>query len=307
MGAVAFVFAGQGAQYPGMGRWLYEQNAAAKAVFDAAEAVRPGTLAQCFEPGDALKSTANVQPCVYTVALAAARALTANGVKPQAVAGFSLGECAALAFADVFAPDDGFRFVMQRADAMEAAAHANPGRMAAILKLTDEQAEALCRETGAHPVNYNAPGQLVAAGTQEQITALGALVTQHGGRMMPLNVSGAFHSPHMDAASKKVAGLLTGYKLNTPNLPVYANETAAPYAHDIALQLARQVNHLVRWADTVRRMAQDGITHFIEVGPGATLTNLIKRTLPEATALSADSLEGFDAACAQYGEGAAHA
>lgn len=306
MGAIAFVFSGQGAQYAGMGRSLYGQPGA-KEVFDASEAIRPGTLAQCFDAGNALRSTANVQPCVYTVALAAAEALVKAGVRPKAAAGFSLGECAALAFAGVFAPGEGFRFVLQRAEAMEAAALENPGRMAAILKLTDETAEELCREAGAHPVNYNAPGQLVAAGTQEQIKYLGELVAALGGRLMPLNVSGAFHSPHMDAAAEAIGAILEQYTLHAPDLPVYANQTAAPYGTDIAGSLTRQVNHPVRWADTVRRMTADGVTDFIEVGPGSTLTNLIRRTLPGVTALNVEDADGLLAACACYLGGTAHA
>ena len=306
MAAIAFVFAGQGAQYPSMGRSLYGLPSA-RAVFDHSERIRPGTLAQCFEGGDALNSTINVQPCVYTVALAAAQALTHAGVRPNALAGFSLGECTALAYAGVFAPGDGLRFVMERAELMDAASRENAGRMAAVLKLPDEDVAVLCREVGAHAVNFNAPGQVVASGTDEQLKALGPLAQARGGRMLPLKVSGAFHSPHMFEAGMAVERILGSYRLHAPALPVYSNDTALPYGSDIAVGLSRQVYHPVYWAATVRNMARDGITDFIEVGPGATLTNLIKRTLPDANAINVENADQVHAAVARYGEGTARA
>ena len=173
MGKVAFVFSGQGAQYTGMGKSLCEKSPAARAVFEAADSQRPGTSQQCFTaPVEELSVTKNTQPCVYCVDLAAARALEEAGVKADYVAGFSLGEVAALSFAGVFPGEEGFGFVCKRAEAMQKAAEENPGAMAAVLKLKNEQVEAICQEfEQVWPVNYNCPGQLVVAGEKGQIEA----------------------------------------------------------------------------------------------------------------------------------------
>ena len=171
MGKIAFVFAGQGAQYSGMGRSLCEVSPAAQAVFDVADKLRPGTSQQCFTaPVEELSLTENTQPCLYCVDLAAAKALEEAGVSPDYVAGFSLGEIAALSFAGVFAPEQGFDFVCRRGKAMQAAGEANPGAMAAVLKLSNQQVEELCAGfEKVWPVNYNLPGQLCAPGEKSQI------------------------------------------------------------------------------------------------------------------------------------------
>ena len=166
MGKIAFVFAGQGAQYSGMGQSLREASPAARAVFDVADTLRPGTSAQCFAaPVEELSITENTQPCLYCVDLAAAKALEEAGVIPDYAAGFSLGEIAALSFAGVFSPEEGFGFVCRRGRAMQKAGEENPGAMAAVLKLSNEQVEQLCAGfEKVWPVNYNCPGQLVCAG-----------------------------------------------------------------------------------------------------------------------------------------------
>ena len=174
MGKIAFVFAGQGAQYSGMGQSLCEVSPAAQAVFDTADKLRPGTSQQCFTaPAEELSITENTQPCLYCVDLAAAKALEEAGVSPDYVAGFSLGEIAALSFAGVFAPEQGFDFVCT-------------GAMAAVLKLSNEQVEALCAGfEKVWPVNYNCPGQLVCAGEKSQIEAFCQKVEEAGGRCAP--------------------------------------------------------------------------------------------------------------------------
>lgn len=286
MGAVAFLFAGQGAQYPGMGEELFHCSKAARAVFDVADALRPGTSAQCFTgTKEALSQTANTQPCVFSVDLAAACALQEAGVIPEAVCGFSLGEVAALTFAGAFSHADGFRLILGRADAMQRAAEQTKGGMAAILKLSNEAVEALCAShPGVYPVNYNCPGQLVVAGGQEALTALCAAVQAAGGRTMPLAVNGAFHSPYMAAAAEEFIKLLSDFSFQTPSYSVYANVTAAPYAPPYADLLARQIASPVRFEQSVRAMASAGIDTFVEVGPGKTLTGLVKKILPEAKA-----------------------
>lgn len=282
MGKTAFLFAGQGAQYPGMGRSLQEGSAAASAVFAAADAVRPGTSEQCFHgSAQELACTANTQPCVFCVDLAAARALEEAGIHADAVAGFSLGEVAALSFAGVFADEDGFSFVCRRAQAMDCAARSNPSGMAAVLKLENETVEQLCREfEQVYPVNYNCPGQLTIAAQRSQLAAFCKRVQEAGGRAVELAVSGGFHSPFMDEAAQELAGELGDFLIQPCRIPVYANCTAQPYPHqpeEMCQLIAQQVNHPVLWEQTIRRMIEDGFDTMIEVGPGKTLSGLVKK------------------------------
>ena len=198
MGKIAFVFAGQGAQYAGMGKELYEASPAARAAFDRAESLRPGTLEMCFSgPAEALSVTANTQPCLFAMDYACAAAAREAGVSPDCAAGFSLGEVAAMAFAGVMDFDEAFRFVIKRAEEMQSCAEKHPGAMGAVLRLTPAQVEDICRAfpDKAFPVNYNCPGQTVVACAVEVYDELSAKVTEARGRMLRLNVSGAFHTP----------------------------------------------------------------------------------------------------------------
>ncbi len=293
MGKVAILFAGQGAQHEGMCAELAAADEAARAVFGLCDQVRPGTSQQCWHADKAtLALTANTQPCVWACDMACAQALRAAGVVPAAVAGFSLGELAALAFAGVMGQEQAFRLVCRRSELMDAACQANPGGMAAVLKLTPEQVEELAAQAGAYPVNYNSPAQTVCAGTKEAVASLCDLVKQAGGRAMPLAVQGAFHSPLMASAREGLAEALAGVELHEAQVPVWANATAQPYpaqADEARELLASQVASPVRWAQTLQAMAAEGIDTFIEVGPGKTLTGLVKRTLPDACALSCET------------------
>ncbi len=306
MGKVAILFAGQGAQHEAMCAELAAGVPAAREVFERCDAVRPGTSEQCFHADKAtLSLTANTQPCVWACDMACARALEAAGVVPAAVAGFSLGELAALAFAGVIEEGQAFRLVCRRSELMDAACQANPGAMAAVLKLTPEQVEELAEQAGAWPVNYNSPAQTVCAGSPEAIEALCDLVKQAGGRAMPLAVQGAFHSPFMASAREGLAEALAQVEFSAGSVPVWANATAQPYPADAAQAkelLAAQVASPVRWAQTLQAMAAQGIDTFVEVGPGKTLTGLVKRTLPEATALSCETPDDLAAVLAALKE-----
>lgn len=280
MGKIAFVFAGQGAQYSGMGQSLCEVSPAAKAVFDAADKLRPGTSEQCFTgTAEELSITKNTQPCLYCVDLAAAKALEEAGVTPDYVAGFSLGEIAALSFAGVFSEEQGFDFVCKRAEAMQKAGEENPGAMAAVLKLKNEQVEELCAGfEKVWPVNYNCPGQLVCAGEKSQIEAFCGKVAEAGGKAVPLAVSGGFHSPFMESASQTLREVLEPMELSEARVPVYANYTAQPYDGSAKELLTQQVKKPVRWQETVERLVELGVDTFIECGPGKTLCGLIRKT-----------------------------
>ena len=286
MGKIAFVFSGQGDQYPGMGKALYERDPAAAAVFQRCEALRPGTMKQCFEgPADELKKTGNTQPCLFAMELAAAAVLLEKGVSPDAAAGFSLGEVTATAVTGVFDHETGFRLVCKRGQLMQAEAEKHDTAMAAVVKLTAEQVRALCgKYPDVYPVNFNCPGNITVSGLAAQMPAFFAEVKAAGGRALPLNVKGAFHSPFMRSAAAAFAGELAKEKLGTAAVPLYSNVTAQPYGENAAELLAKQIDSPVQWEQIIRNMTASGIDTFIEIGPGRTLTNMIKKIDPTVTA-----------------------
>ena len=307
MGRIAFLFAGQGAQHPGMGQALYQDYAAAKAVFDRVEAVRPGTLAQCFESdSETLMRTEVTQPCLFTVDLACAAALEAEGVQAEAVAGFSLGEWAAVTFAGALTLEQAVPLVVTRANTMQRCADDHPGAMLAVLKLDAATVEGLCAGMeDVYPVNYNCPGQTVVACAQAQRSAVAAAVKAAGGRCVPLKVGGSFHTPVMAPASDALRDALAPMTLAPVRMPVYGNRMAQPYTQDnIKEQLALQASSPVRWHETLLALSQEGFDTFVECGPGTTLSGLVRRTLPEATALHvedaqslAETLEALKGGC----------
>ncbi len=298
MGSVAFLFAGQGAQHPAMGVDLIEASPAAAEVFAIADEVRPGTSEQCRSASkEELSQTENTQPCVFVHDLAVAVALRERGAVPAACAGFSLGEVAALTFAGAFDTRTGFELVCERAALMAAAAERHPGGMRAVVKLDAAQVENLAAQAGEDcwPVNYNSPQQTVVAGAPEALQTLDALVKEAGGRAMKVAVSGAFHSPNMAEATEGLATYTQAGHAPSPLLiPVVANMTAAPYPADPQAAsdvLANQVSHAVRWVDTLHTLQDQGIDTFIEVGPGKTLSGLVKRTLSDVRVYSCETAE----------------
>lgn len=296
MGKIAFVLSGQGAQYPGMGKELYDCSPAAKAVFDMADSVRPETTAQCFNgTKEELSLTINTQPCVFAVDLAAARAVQEAGIKADFTAGFSLGEIAALAFGQVLSDEEAFRLVCKRAELMNSAAEKNKGAMAAVLKLTPEKVEEICSGfENTWPVNYNSPAQTVVATSEDNIDALCAAVKMQKGKAVELAVSGAFHSPFMEEASLGLAEYLDGKNFDNPQIPIYANATAQPYGGDFASLITRQVKSPVLWQKTVENLAELGVDTFIECGPGKTLTGLVKKINPNLRAFKIENKEDLE-------------
>lgn len=284
MGKIAFVFSGQGAQHVGMAKDLYENCNPVADLFDIAEVERPGTLKQMFEgDGTELKQTQNTQPCLYLADLAAALALIDNGIEPEGLAGFSLGEIPALAVGGAYSYADGLHIAMHRGAAMAKAGEGQDVSMMACVKLPIEQVEAMCEPYDkVFPVNYNSPVQLVVSGDKEQLGQLSADLKAQKGRGLMLNVSGAFHSPYMTPAVEPFGKELAAFEVTLPEIPVYANFTAAPYEGDPKSLMLEQINHPVQWVKLIRRMAEDGFDTFVECGVGNTLQKLIGQILPDA-------------------------
>ena len=304
MSKIAFVFSGQGAQAPGMGKELYDCSPAAKAVFDLADSIRPGTSQQCFEgTQEELNVTINTQPCLFACDLAAAKAAQERGIQPDCAAGFSLGEAAAVAFSGMLTEAEAFSMVCKRAELMNEAAQKNPGAMAAVMKLSPQQVETLCGPIeNAWPVNYNSPKQTVVAASADTIDQVVEAASAQRGRAVKLAVSGAFHSPLMHSAADGLREYLASVSLREKRLPVYANLTAEPYGEDKKETMAAQCENPVRWQKTIENMIANGVDTFIEVGVGKTLAGLIKKINPEVTVYQIENKEGLDAAAEALGK-----
>ena len=297
MGKIAFIFSGQGAQYSGMGKELYEASPAAKAVYDMADNVREGTSRQCFEgTTEELCKTVNTQPCVFTADLAAAYALVEKGIKPDCVAGFSLGEIAALAFSKMLSDEEAFKLVCKRGELMDKAATENPGAMAAVMKITPQQVEEICSKFDkTYPVNYNSPAQTVVATTSENADKFCEAVKEAGGRAKLLAVSGAFHSPFMAEAADGLAEYMENVDFSQPETVIYSDVTAKPYEGDYKALVKAQVESPVKWQTIVENMVADGVDTFIEVGVGKTLTGLVKRINGDVKAFKVETPADIEA------------
>lgn len=279
MGKIAFVFSGQGDQFPGMGEELADKYPSAKSVFDMCDGIRPGTSEQCFNgTEEELKETKNTQPCLFAMELAAANVLFDKGVEPEALAGFSLGEVTAATAAGIFDNETGFRLVCKRGELMQTEAEKFDTSMAAVVKLTPEQIQDVCAKySDVYPVNFNCPGQITVSGLASQMKDFSADVKAAGGRALPLKLKGAFHSPFMNAASEAFRVELENAKINKGNITLYSDLTSMPYTDDVAELLSKQICSPVLWEKIVRNMIADGFDTFIEIGPGRTLTNMIKK------------------------------
>jgi len=280
MSKIAIVFSGQGSQGVGMGKDLYENSSAARAVFDMAERFKPNIKELCFEgPKEELNKTINTQPALFCVGLASFRAkCEQEGLKADMMAGFSLGEIPALAASGMLSDEAAFKLVMKRAEFMESCDKS--GMMAAVIGMEAHKIEEILLDfPDVKCVNYNAPLQTVISGRDnfdEAITALKAA----GARTMKLAVAGAFHSHYMTPASNNMADYLKNIDFNFPKIPLYSNLTANPYDILEAKQnIYRQINSPVKWVESIKNMQKAGATTFIECGAGNVLTGLIDKIL----------------------------
>ncbi|MFY7788386.1 MAG: ACP S-malonyltransferase [Thermoflexibacteraceae bacterium] len=288
----AYVFPGQGSQFIGMGKDLYENNPKAKELFEKANEILGFRITDSMFSGtdEELKQTKVTQPAIFlhSVILAA----TLPDFQPDMVAGHSLGEFSALVSAGALSFEDGLRLVAQRATAMQKACEANPSTMAAILGLDDALVEQICAEVEGVvvPANYNCNGQLVISGTHEAVaTACEKLKAAGAKRALVLPVGGAFHSPLMKMAEEELATAIANKTFKTPICPVYQNVDAKPYTDAATIQrnLVAQLTAPVRWTQSVAQMTTDGATLFVECGPGKVLQGLVKKISPQANVASA--------------------
>jgi [acyl-carrier-protein] S-malonyltransferase len=283
----AYIFPGQGAQFSGMGKELYETNNTAKALFNQANEILGFDISKIMFEGsdDELKQTKVTQPAVFLHSVILAS--TTAQFKPDMVAGHSLGELSALVANKTLNFEDGLRLVYKRALAMQKACEMNPSTMAAILGLEDEAVEQACAEIDGVVVaaNYNCPGQLVISGSISAVEQACELLKERGAkRALLLPVGGAFHSPLMAPAQEELKAAIEATAFNTPICPVYQNVNARAILDPITIQknLIDQLTAPVRWTQSVEQMVADGATHFVEVGPGKVLSGLVKKIHKEA-------------------------
>ncbi len=289
----AYVFPGQGSQFRGMGKDLYESSSAAKDLFEQGNSVLGFRITDIMFDGtdEDLKQTRVTQPAIFLHSVVLA-ILQGDNFKPDMVAGHSLGEFSALTAAGAISFEDGLKLVYQRAMAMQKACEATPSTMAAVLALDDSKVEEICasiKDDIVVPANYNCPGQLVISGSITGVTRACELLKAAGAkRALILPVGGAFHSPFMEPARVELSKAIEATVFNKPVCPVYQNVNASPEteAESIKRNLIAQLTAPVRWTQTIQNMTTDGATQYYEVGPGKVLQGLVKKISPDVEAMS---------------------
>ena len=305
MTKIAYIFPGQGSQAVGMGQNLCSHSEAARTLFEQADEYLGEKISTlCFYgPEDALKQTVHTQPALYVTSAAALAVLRERGVpEPEAVAGHSVGEYAALYAAGAFDFETGLKLVSRRAQEMHRAALTRPGAMAAVLGLTAEQVVAVCADAesagSVSAANFNGGGQVVISGSADGVAKASELAKAAGAkRVLPLNVSGAFHSALMAPAVEAMEYALRDAVIQTANIPIVANLTAdyETTPDEIRTNLAAQIDHPVRWEETILCLIEDGFDTFVEVGSGTVLAGLMKRIAPDVRVVSVGDMAGIEA------------
>lgn len=286
MTPVAFVFPGQGSQFVGMGKGFYDQSPVSKAIFDkAAQIIGQDLLKVIFEgPEETLKLTAYSQPAIFSMSIAALECFKQHpkfqNFSPKFVAGLSLGEYSALAASGALSFEETLALLLKRAAYMEDATKLYKGKMAAIIGLTKEQLQDICAKTGAEIANFNSPQQIVITGLANKVDAACKLCTEAGAKsVIPLAVSGGFHSSLMQIAQDQFQKVLSQVSLGQPQIPIVSNVDAQPTDNPSTIRknLSLQITSSVQWVDTITNIARNGISTFIEIGPGNVLKGLIRR------------------------------
>jgi len=300
----ALIFPGQGAQHVGMGRGFYDSSPEAKNIFDQAAGILENNLTDITfnGPAEKLTSTAYCQPAILTTSMAALAAFTAHPayqkISPAFAAGLSLGEYSALAAAGALTFEDTIKLVKVRAALMEEATRQQAGKMAAIIGMDKDQICAVCAKTGAEIANFNSPQQIVITGHADKVEAASHLLREAGAKsVIPLDVSGAFHSSLMQPAAKKFSAELEKVNIAPPHFPIISNVDARPTTdpNQIRTNLTHQITSPVQWVDTITAMASAGVNHFIELGPGKILSGLIRRIDKSLKATSIQTPKELDA------------
>lgn len=300
MSKIAFIFPGQGAQTCGMGQDFYEQTETAREIFDKASEILGFSMPElCFEKNDRLDITEYTQPAMVTSSIAMMKDfMERTGITPSVTAGLSLGEYPAMAAAGVMSAEDAIRTVRQRGILMQEAVPAGIGAMSAVLAMDADKIEEVIAEIeGVQIANYNCPGQIVISGRKESVWEASEKLKEAGAkRVLPLNVSGPFHSCLLEEAGEKLGEVLDQVEVHKPVIPYVANVTAdyVTEASEVKPLLKKQVSSSVRWEQSIRRMLKDGVDTFIEIGPGKTLAGFMKKIDRNAKAMNIEKLEDIE-------------